>query len=132
MWAPFVQSLRTHLPQAPDRLRQVPRPAPRQRGAGRVRRAEFFRQGGEARGLVRGKRWLLLWRWADLEQDERATLRELFALNRRLAKAYLLKEQLAHLWTYTYEGAARRFLETWLQALRWQRLPAFQKLTRKA
>ena len=61
---------------------------------------------------------------------ERQTLRELFALNRRLAKAYLLKEQLAQLWTYTYEGAARRFLTTWLRALRWQRLPAFQKLGR--
>src|SRR5437879_3889530 len=60
----------------------------------------------------------------------RQTLRELFALNRRLAKAYLLKEQLAQLWTYTYEGAARRFLATWLRALRWQRLPAFQKLGR--
>ena len=29
---------------------------------------------------------------------------ELLALNRRLANAYLLKEQLAHLWDYTYEG----------------------------
>ena len=73
-------------------------------------------------------RWLLLRRWADLERGQRQTLRELLALNRRLAKAYLLKEQLTQLWTYTYEGAARRFLTHWLQALRWQRLPAFQKL----
>jgi len=56
------------------------------------------------------------------------TLRDLFALNRRLAKAHLLKEQLAQLWTYTYEAAAYRFLTNWLLALRWQRLPAFQKL----
>lgn len=40
----------------------------------------------------------------------------------------LLKEQLAQLWTYAYEGAARRFLTNWLLALRWQRLPAFQQL----
>jgi transposase len=32
----------------------------------------------------------------------------------------------AHLWDYTYEGVAWRFLNnTWLRALRWQRLPAF-------
>ena len=62
-----------------------------------------------------------------LEPD---VLRELFALNRRLAKAYLLRDQLTQLWTYTYEGWARRFLTTWLRALRWQRLPAFQKLGR--
>ena len=55
-------------------------------------------------------------------------MKDLLALNRRLATAYLLEEQLAHLWDYTYEGAARRFLTTWLGALRWQRLPAFRKL----
>lgn len=32
----------------------------------------------------------------------------------------------SHLWDYTYEGAARRFLTTWFRALRWQRLPAFR------
>ena len=48
--------------------------------------------------------------------------------NRRLAKAHLLKEQLAHLWDYIYEGAAWRFLTAWVRALRWQRLPAFLKV----
>jgi transposase len=95
-----------------------------------TRRAEFFRKRGEARALVRGKRWLLLRSWTHLDREDRQTLRELFALNRRLAKAYLLRDQLTQLWTYTYEGWARRFLTTWLRALRWQRLPAFQKLGR--
>jgi transposase len=63
-------------------------------------------------------------------REDRQTLRELFALNRRLAKAYLLRDQLTPLWTYTYEGWARRFLTTWLRALRWPRRPAFQKLGR--
>jgi hypothetical protein len=40
----------------------------------------------------------------------------------------LLKEQLAHLWDYTYEGAAWRFLNTWIHALRWHRLPASDKV----
>ena len=31
-----------------------------------VRRAEFFRKGGRMRGLVKGKRWLLLSRWMNL------------------------------------------------------------------
>jgi transposase len=66
----------------------------------------------------------------NLDCEERQTLRDLFALNRRLANAYLLKEQLAQLWRYTYEGAACRFLTNWLLALRWQRLPAFQQLAR--
>lgn len=68
-------------------------------------RAECFRKGGAARGLLRGERWLLR-RWADLEHSECRLRKELLALNRRLAKAHLLKEQLAHLGYYTDEGAA--------------------------
>jgi transposase len=130
MWEPFTQSLRTHLPHARivyDKfhvLRHV------NDAVDETRRAEFFRQGGPARGLLRGKRWLLLRRWANLEPHERRTVNELLALNRRLAKAYLLKEQVARLWDYRYEGAALRFLLAWLGALRWQRLPAFQKVAR--
>ncbi len=67
-------------------------------------------------------------RWAPLDGAKRQTLSDLFAVNRRLLMAYLLREQLEQLWTYTYEGAARRFVTTWIRALRWQRLPAFQQL----
>jgi transposase len=130
MWEPFRLSLHTHLPRARlvyDKFHVLRHAS---EAVDETRRAEFFRQGRAARDLVRGKRWLLLRSWTHLDRDDRQSLRELFALNRRLAKAYLLKEQLGQLWTYTYEGAARRFLATWLRALRWQRLPAFQKLGR--
>ena len=36
-----------------------------------VRRAEFFRKGGRMRGVVKGKRWLLLTRWVNLEGKKR-------------------------------------------------------------
>ena len=52
----------------------------------------------------------------------------LFALNRRLLKAYLLKEGLDRLWDYRYEGAMLRYLQSWIDQLRWQRLRPFQKL----
>ena len=71
-----------------------------------VRRAEFFRKGGRMRGLL------------------------LFALNRRILKAYLLKESLDRLWTYRYERAMLNYLEKWIDQLRWQRLEPFRKLAR--
>ena len=128
MWEPFAQSLRTHLPRAQivyDKfhvLRHV------SAALDETRRAEFFRQGGAARAVLRGKRWLLLRAWGSLDRTERQELKDLLGLNRRLAKAHLLKEQLAHLWDYTYEGAAWRFLTAWVRALRWQRLPAFDQV----
>jgi len=93
-----------------------------------VRRAEFFRKGGQMRGVVKGKRWLLLTRWMNLDSQKRQQLNELFALNRRVMKAYLLKESLERLWTYRYEGAMLRYLQSWIDQLRWQRLAPFQKL----
>jgi transposase len=93
-----------------------------------VRRAEFFRKGGRMRGVVKGKRWLLLTRWMHLDSQKRQQLNDLFALNRRVMKAYLLKESLERLWTYRYEGAMLRYLQSWIDQLRWQRLEPFQKL----
>jgi transposase len=43
-------------------------------------------------------------------------------------KAYLLKESLDRLWTYTYPGAMINYLIRWLDQLRWQRLKPFEKL----
>jgi transposase len=128
MWEPFRLSLQAHLPRARlvyDKFHILKHA---NAAVDETRRAEFFRQGGRRRGLVRGKRWLLLTRWSHLTRGQRATLQPLFAANRRLAKAYLFRDQLEQLWHYTYAGAARRFLTTWVLALRWQRLPAFQTL----
>jgi len=93
-----------------------------------VRRQEFFRAGAVMRQFGRGKRWLLLRRWKSVRGSKRRELQQLFAANRRLFKAYLLREQLDRLWAYTtYWGVARFFLG-WLKALRWQRLPEMEKL----
>jgi hypothetical protein len=42
------------------------------------------------RGVVKGKRWLLLTRLMNLDSQKRKQLNELFAPNRRVMKAYLL------------------------------------------
>jgi transposase len=95
-----------------------------------VRKAEFFRKGGAARELIKGKHWLLLTRWVHLNTNKKRQLNELFALNRRVMKAYLLKESLDRLWSYTYEGAMLRYLQSWIDQLRWQRLQPMEKLAR--
>jgi transposase len=93
-----------------------------------VRRAEFFRKGAGMRGVVKGKRWLLLSRWVNLDTGKKRQLNRLFALNRRLLKAYLLKESLDRLWAYHYKGAMLRYLQSWIDQLRWQRMRPFENL----
>jgi transposase len=93
-----------------------------------VRRNEFFRAGAVMRAYGCAKRWLLLRRWKTVRGSKRRALQELFAANRRLFKAYVLREHMDRLWAYrTREGVAR-FLLGWLKALRWQRLPEMEKL----
>ena len=93
-----------------------------------VRRAEFFRQGKKKRGLIKGKRWLRLSRWVNLTASQRGELNRLFQLNRRMFKAYMLKESLDRLWKYSYRGAMLNYLKSWMNQLKWQRLKPFEKL----
>ena len=63
-----------------------------------------------------------------MDRGKRRQLNALFALNRRILKAYLLKESLSHLWDYRYEGAMLSYLQKWIDQLRWQRLKPMEKL----
>jgi len=128
MWEPFRQSIAQWLPKCKiiyDKFHIM-----KHAGAAvdEVRRAEFFRKGGPARELVKGKRWLLLTRWVHLTTHKKRQLNTLFALNRKLMKAYLLKESLDRLWNYRYEGAMLRYLNSWIDQQRWQRLKPLEKL----
>jgi transposase len=93
-----------------------------------VRRQEFFRAGAVMREHGRGKRWLLLRRWKTVRGSKRVELQTLFAANRRLFKAYVLREQLDRLWTYKTRPGVLNFLLGWIRALRWQRLPEMERL----
>jgi transposase len=128
MWEPFRQSLQQWVPQCQiiyDKFHVLQHAG---KAVDEVRRAEFFRKGGAARDIVRGKRWLLLSSWVHLDRSKRRQLNQLFALNRRVMKAYLLKESLAGLWDFIYEGAMLRYLQSWIAQLRWQRLAPMEKL----
>jgi transposase len=128
MWEPFRLSIEQWAPQCRivyDKFHIIQHA---NEAVDEVRRAEFFRQGKKMREIVKGKKWLLLSRWKNLEKDQRGVLERLFTLNRRVFKAYLLKESLEQLWDYRYEGAMVNYLNKWMDQLRWQRLIPFQKL----
>lgn len=59
-----------------------------------LRRRVFFRAGAEMRAVGRGTRWLVLRPWHRLADGDRTRLRQLFALNSKLARAYQTVEQL--------------------------------------
>ena len=128
MWEPFTKSILKWVPECRIVYDKFHVMQHANQAVDEVRRAEFFRKGRQLRGLIKGKRWLLLSRWVHLDGNKQQLLNDLFRLNRRMMKAYLLKESLDRLWTYRYEGVALRYLNHWIDQLRWQRLEPFKKL----
>ena len=128
MWEPFRLSIQRWAPQCQivyDKFHIIQHAND---AVDEVRRAEFFRKGRKMRDVIKGKKWLLLSRWKNLAKNQRGVLNRVFHLNRRVFKAYLLKESLEKLWDYHYEGAMLNYLQKWIDQLRWQRLPSFQDL----
>jgi len=130
MWEPFTKSILKWVPACKIVFDKFHVMQHANQAVDEVRRAEYYRKGGQKRGFIKGKRWLLLTRWFNLDKGKRQMLNDLFRHNRKMMKAYLLKESLDRLWTYKYEGAARRYLNRWIDQLKWQRLKPFEKLAR--
>ncbi len=66
MWEPFRLSIEQWAPKCRIVYDKFHIMQHANRAVDEVRRAEFFRKGGQRRGLVKGKRWLLLTRWVNL------------------------------------------------------------------
>jgi transposase len=128
MWEPFRLSIEAWAPQCKIIYDKFHIMQHANEAIDEVRKAEFFRQGPKKRGLIKGKKWLLLSRWKNLTQTHRGELNRLFQLNRRVFKSYLLKESLERLWNYRYRGAMLNYLNKWMEQLKWQRLAPFEKL----
>lgn len=77
------------------------------------------------RRVIKGARWLLLRNRRNVRRaGDRVRRRELLRANRALFIVYVLKDDLKHLWDYTYPGAARRFWRAWYRRARASRIPA--------
>jgi transposase len=97
----------------------------------KVRRDEARRlavQGKEP--LLKKTRWLLLKNRTNLKAEQRARLASLVKRNLRSVRAYLLKEDFRHFWTYTSVPWAARFLDQWCTMAMRSRLDPIKKVVR--
>ena len=92
-----------------------------------IRRSEYKRVSEKERQFIKGQRYTLLSHKANLDIKGRRALRMLLKANKRLHKAYLLKESFDQLWAYNNPTWARKFFENWKDQLRWQRIEPFEK-----
>lgn len=127
MWKAFRNSVQTHAPQAQilfDKFHILRHLAD---AMDQVRRAEYQRVAAKDRAFIKGQRYTLLSHRANLTLAGRRSLQKLLCANKRLATAYLLKEEFGQLWAYRREGWAQQFFTRWQEQLKWQRLRPFEK-----
>jgi transposase len=93
-----------------------------------VRRAEVRSADAEDQPALKNTRWALLKNPWNLSRPEREKLSALPAVNRRLYRAYLLKEALATLLDGWQINIATRKLDEWISWARRSRLAPFRKL----
>lgn len=80
----------------------------------RGQEASRLQHADTARQVIKSSHWLLLRNKENLSRpQDRLRLRELLAANHALLTVYLLKDDLKHLWSYRYPGAAVRFWKRW-------------------
>jgi len=130
MWKAFRNSTEKHAPQAAilyDKFHVM-----RHLGEAldKIRKAEYARLSEKDRQFVKGQKYTLLSHWKNLSVEGKVALKTLFKANKRLNKAYLLKESFSQLWEYKSEGWARRFFDNWRSSLKWQRLEPFEEFAR--
>lgn len=127
MWKPFRNSLRRNAPNAEivyDKFHVLHHLSA---ALDLVRRAEYRRVAEEDRRFIKGQRYTLLSKEANLTLEGRRSLHLLLKANKRLNKAYLLKESFGQLWDYNNPTWARKFFENWKAQLKWSRLEPFQR-----
>lgn len=125
MWKPFRNSLHEHASQAKiiyDKFHVLDH---LNKAIDLVRRQEYKRASAKDRKFIKGQRYTLLTKEANLNLKGRESLKVLLSANKRLNKAYVLKESFGQLWDYDDPEEARQFFNNWKSQLRWSRLKPY-------
>ena len=127
MWKPFRKSTQNHAPNVQIVFDKFHIMKHLSGALDEVRRSEYKRASEKDKRFIKGQRYTLLSQKSNLDIKGQAALEMLLKANKRLNKAYLLKESFGQLWDYSNPTWARKFFDNWKSQLRWQRLPSFEK-----
>jgi len=127
MWKPFRKVAKEEAPQAAILFDKFHIMKHLGESLDKVRKTEYARLEGGERTFIKGQKYNLLAHPENLTAKGRKALKALLAANKRLNTAYILKETFGQLWDYKSEAWARRFFDSWREALKWQRLKPYEK-----
>lgn len=131
MWKPYLNVIAKKIPQALNILDRFHIMKKFGEAIDDVRREEAERllhDGYEP--VLKKSRWLLLKRQENLTSAQRGRLKTLLSYNIKTVKAYLLREDFQHFWTYSSVTWARKFLHEWIGRTMRSRIEPMKKVAR--
>lgn len=115
MWRPYINSVRRYCLNAKivyDLFHVV---KDFNRVIDQIRNEEYRTAKADGKAVIKGTKYLLLKNHEHLRVEERVRVKQIIALNERLALTYILKDDLKKIWSYRYRRWAERALEEWCQ-----------------
>jgi transposase len=131
LWQPYLNSVRRHCRNADVVFDKFHLYKYLSDAIEEVRRHEQAVCSDEEGKLIKGSRWLWLKAPKKLKRNQRHTLQQIMAVNRRLQKAYLLKEDFEGFYQCESREDAQDFLKQWTKRCRESRLEPFIKLAKR-
>ena len=92
-----------------------------------VRKEQWREATRDDRKALKGLRWLLYRHSSNRSRRDTRSLKALDKHNRRIYRAWRLKEEFEHFWTYRAPWAAERFLRQWTKSALLSRLEPLRK-----
>ena len=93
-----------------------------------IRKSEFAKADPEERKMMKHKRFLILYRKKNLNKEQEEGLNELIKLNKKLYKAYILKEQVLSIFDRRQKNIALERLKIWKKNVHEANIGEFHKL----
>ena len=131
LWQPYLNSVRRHCKKAVIVFDKFHVYKYLSDAIEAVRRHEQQTCSTEEGKLIKGTRWLWLRASRNLKRKHKQTLDQIMAINRRLQKAYLLKEDFEDFYSCATREEAETFLKEWIMRCKQSRLEPFIKLANR-
>ncbi len=91
-----------------------------------VRKEQWRELDPEGRKSIKGLRWLLAMHSSNRTKGNTRFLHDLRKGNRRIHRAWVLKDEFEHIWTYKNKACAAKFLKKWITTALRTRIPSLK------
>lgn len=128
MWDPYIASVKEFCPSADiviDKFHIIKKV---NEAVDIIRKQEFRKAGEKERIQMKRKRFIILKRGKNLNEDQKEKLKELIEKNEILYKAYLLKEQISDIFDEKEYDTAMKRLVKWIENVNESDISSFKKV----